>query len=96
MSFLLKNSFSLENLGASFSFIASRKKKPTSVYNKTAPIVVDVKTNVIPHHLPKTKPANINNGPTKPKNRTQTTEKIKNTNAKIYVKPFRHFKNIRK
>ena len=35
MSFFIKNSFNLENLGDNFSFIASLKKKPASKTGKT-------------------------------------------------------------
>jgi len=47
-------------------------------YNNTAPIVVEVSTINIPHHLPKTKPENIINGMANPSNNTQTMEKMKN------------------
>ena len=45
---------------------------------KVAPIVVEVRTIDMPHHLPKTKPANINKGIAKPKNRTHTIQNRKN------------------
>jgi PleD family two-component response regulator len=77
VSFLTKKSFSLENFGVNFCLIISRKKKPTSAYNIADPIVVDVSTINIPHHLPNTKPEKISKGITKPKSNTQKIEKIK-------------------
>ena len=58
MSFLLKKFFNFINLGANFNSIKSLKKRVDRRYNKVAPIVVAIKTNKIPHHLPKTNPAN--------------------------------------
>ena len=86
MSFLIKNSFSLENFGANLFFIVSLKKNPTNKYNSVAPIVVDVKTISMPHHLPNTKPENIKRGIAKPKNKTHTivkTKKIEVNNKKF-------------
>ena len=77
MSFLIKKFRNLENLGANLFFIAYLKKKPANKYNSVDPIVVDVKTIAIPHHLPNTKPENIKRGITKPKSKTHTMEKIK-------------------
>ena len=82
MSFLLKNSLNLENFGANFSLIASRKKKPTNRYNSAAPIVVDVRTINIPHYLPKTKPENNKRGIAKPKSKIQIIQKIKKVVAR--------------
>jgi hypothetical protein len=68
------------------------KKKVTKIYNNVAPIVVDVRTITIPHHLPKTKPENSNKGVAKPKIKTQTVEKIKkmiNKNAKFSILYFK-------
>ena len=59
------------------------KNNPANIYNKVAPIVVAVRTIKIPHHWPNTKPANISNGPAKPRDNVQTIQKIKNSNAKI-------------
>ena len=73
----MKNSFSLENFGANFFSITSRKKKPANIYNSEAPIDIDVRTINTPHHLPKTKPENIARGVTKPKNNIQIIEKTK-------------------
>ena len=82
VSFLLKISFNLKNLGISFSLIKSLKKIPTRKYNSVAPIVVEMRTNEMPHHLPKTKPAKIKRGMAKPKKRTQTMQKKKNATDK--------------
>ena len=73
----MKNSLSLENFGANFCLITSRKKKPASMYNSVAPVVKDVRTINTPHHLPKTKPENIIRGVTNAKNNTQIIEKTK-------------------
>ena len=72
----------MENLGANFSSIISRKKNPTNIYNNVAPAVVETSTIVIPHHLPKTKPANIKSGIAKPNSKTQMMQKIKKTNVR--------------
>ena len=77
MSFLIKNSFNLENFGANLFFIVSLKKKPTNIYNSAAPIVVPIKTRTIPHHFPKTKPENNKRGIANPRSKTHTIEKIK-------------------
>ena len=69
--------FKLENLGANFCIIKSRKKRLTNKYNSTAPIVVAISEISIPHHFPKTNPAKIKSGLAKPKNNTQIIEKIK-------------------
>ena len=82
MSFLLKKSLNLENFGASFSSIISRKKNPTKIYNNVAPIVVEIRTIVIPHHLPKTNPENTSSGIAKPNNKIQIIQKIKKTIVK--------------
>ena len=73
----MKNTFSLENFGANFFLITSRKKKPANIYNSAAPIDIDVRMINTPHHLPKTKPENIAIGVTNPKNNTQIIEKTK-------------------
>ena len=73
----MKNSLSLENFGANFCLITSRKKKPANMYNSVAPVVIDVRMIINPHHLPKTKPENIIRGVTNPKNKTQIIEKTK-------------------
>ena len=57
--------------------MVSLKKKPTSTYNKVAPIVVAVSAIDIPHYFPKTKPENSKSGIAKPKSRTQIIENIK-------------------
>ena len=77
MSFLLKNSFNLKNFGANLTFIVSLKKKPTKIYKKVAPKVVDVSTINIPHHFPKTNPENTKSGIAKPKSNTQIMQKMK-------------------
>ena len=53
------------------------------IYNKVAPIVDDIKTIVIPHHGPKTKPANNNKGIAKPKSNIQAMENAKKIIVKI-------------
>ena len=68
------------------------RKKPTNIYNNVAPIVVETSTINIPHHLPKTKPENISRGMAKPRNNTQTTEKIKNITVKNKKLSFLYFK----
>jgi hypothetical protein len=45
-------------------------------------MVVEVSTSKMPHHLPKTKPENINKGPAKPRDSVQTIQKIKKKTAK--------------
>ena len=45
-------------------------------------MVVAVKTSSIPHHFPKTNPANNKIGVAKPNNKVQITEKMKNEKAK--------------
>ena len=45
-------------------------------------MVVEVRTINIPHHLPKTKPENINNGIANPSIKTQIIEKTKNNEVK--------------
>jgi hypothetical protein len=59
-----------------FFLIISRKNNPTRKYNNVAPIVVETSTINIPHHLPKTKPENINGGIANPSNNTQIMEKL--------------------
>jgi hypothetical protein len=56
--------------------ILSRKNNPTRKYNNVAPIVVETSTINIPHHLPKTKPENINDGIANSSNNTQIMEKL--------------------
>ena len=82
--FLLKNFFNFENFEANFSWIISRKNNPARKYNNIAPIVVEVSTINIPHHLPKTKPEKISRGIAKPKSNTQTIEKIKKKHVDIF------------
>ena len=91
---MLKYFLNLENLGANFSSTNSLKKTPTRKYKSVAPMVVDVTTKKIPHHLPKTKPANINIGSANPKNNIQTIQKIKNVNVKNKKFSFLYFKII--
>ena len=92
MSFLLKNSFNLKNFGANLTFIVSLKKKPTKIYKKVAPKVVDVSTINIPHHFPKTNPENTKSGIAKPKSNTQIMQKIKKTIVKNKKFSFLYFK----
>jgi hypothetical protein len=47
------------------------------MYNRVAPIAIDVTTINVPHHLPKTKPERTSKGKTGPKNSIQRIEKIK-------------------
>ena len=92
ISFLIKKFFNLENFGANFSSIKSLKKRLASKYKSEAPIEVEVKTSSIPHHLPNTKPENINNGIAKPKNKVHTTEKAKNIIVRNKKFSFLYFK----
>ena len=62
------------------------------MYNRVAPIVVDVSTINIPHHLPKTKPEKISRGIAKPKSNTQTIEKIKKIIVRNKKFSFLYFK----
>ena len=55
----------------------SLKKRVTKRYNKDAPIVVAVKTSNMPHHLPKTKPANNKIGVSKPSSRVHNRKNEK-------------------
>ena len=75
ISFLLKNSLSLENFGASLSSIKSLKKLPARIYKSVAPILVEKRTINIPHHFPNINPPNKRSGDAKPKKRTHTIEK---------------------
>ena len=59
-----------------FFLIISQKNNLTRKYNNVAPIVVETSTINIPHHLPKTKPENINGGIANPSNNTQIMEKL--------------------
>ena len=92
MSFLLKKFFNFINLGANFNSIKSLKKRVDRRYNKVAPIVVAIKTNKIPHHLPKTNPANNKSGVAKPNSKIQIIEKIKNDKDKNIKFSFLYFK----
>ena len=56
--------------------IIPQKNNPTRRYNNVAPIIVETSTINIPHHLPKTKPENINGGIANPSNNTQIMEKL--------------------
>ena len=82
----------MENFDANFCLMKSRKKKPTNEYNSVAPIVVDVSTINIPHHLPKIKPENTRRGIAKPKSNTQIIQKTKKTVAKNKKFSFLYFK----
>ena len=52
------------------------KKKLASMYNKVAPIDIDVTAINVPHHLPNTNPEKISKGSAKPSRSTQRIEKI--------------------
>ena len=69
----------MENFLFSFSFINSEKKSFAKRYSNVAPIEAANNEIKIPHHLPKTKPANISIGPAKPKSKIHITEKMKKT-----------------
>ena len=65
--------------------IIARKNNPTRKYNNVATIVVETSTINIPHHLPKTKPENINGGIANPSNNTQIMEKLLEKYRKFWI-----------